>query len=167
MAERRTHTMVTGLACRAPHVKRSRVRSNKCEIVRRMFESRGPSAQDEKLARNSGGAERSRRRVRVLFGLGAVGVAALLATAWFSISTRDSERALPGVHVEGQDVSRLTRGQIAARVKAWANERGARKEALSLAGTALFFQPQSVGFRVDAEACAARALAVGRSGGFF
>ena len=132
-----------------------------------MFESRGPSAQDEKLARNSGGAERSRRRVRVLFGLGAVGVAALLATAWFSISTRDSERALPGVHVEGQDVSRLTRGQIAARVKAWANERGARKEALSLAGTALFFQPQSVGFRVDAEACAARALAVGRSGGFF
>ncbi|HET7544633.1 MAG TPA: VanW family protein [Polyangiaceae bacterium] len=131
-----------------------------------MFEPRGPSAQDEKSARVRFGADGLRRRV-VLFGLSAVGLGVLLATAWCIISTRDTERALPGVHVEGQDVSRLTRGQIAARVQAWAEQQAARKIALSLSGTALVFEPRAVGFRVDAAASAARALAVGRSGGFF
>src|SRR6188474_2867797 len=119
MAERRTHTMVTGLACQAAHVKRSREQSNKCEIVRRMFELRRSAAQGEKSAARVG----TRRQRALLFGLGVVGVSALLLSTWFVLVTRDTERALPGVHVEGQDVSRLTRAEIAARVRAWQSQR--------------------------------------------
>jgi len=133
-----------------------------------MFESRRSKAQGEKSAESeSGGREIVRRHLASFVGLGVVGACALLLTAWFVLGARDAERALPGVHVEGQDVSRLRRAEIAARVQAWATERGARKIALSVAGTALSFAPQSAGFEVDREAAAARALAIGRSGGVF
>ncbi|MEI9952622.1 MAG: VanW family protein [Pseudomonadota bacterium] len=131
-----------------------------------MFASRGGPGQAEKSAlRERSASDLARRRWR--FGLGAVGVGALLLIAWFVLGTRDAERALPGVHVEGQDVSRLTRAEIVAHVQSWATQRATQKIALSVAGTALVLEPQSVGFRVDAPASAARALAVGRSGGFF
>ena len=131
-----------------------------------MFESRsGPSPGEKSALRESGGSVLMRHRL--LFGLGAVGVCALLLTAWFVLVARDSERALPGVHVEGQDVSRLTRAEIAARVQAWANQRATQKIALSVAGSALVLEPRSIGFGVNTQAGAARALAVGRSGGFF
>ncbi|MEI9942342.1 MAG: VanW family protein [Pseudomonadota bacterium] len=133
-----------------------------------MFESRSDPGQGEKSAlRASGGADVVRRRLALRFGLGAVGVAALLLSAWFVLAARDSERALPGVRVEGQDVSRLTRAEIVASVQAWGSERATRKIGLSLAGTPLVFEPQSVGLKVDAQASAARALAVGRSGTVF
>ena len=126
-----------------------------------MFESRRSPAQGEKsVARES-----VRRQRALLFGLGVVGVGALLLSTWFVLVTRDTERALPGVHVEGQDVSRLTRAEIVARVRAWQSQRAAQKIPLSLAGATLSFSPQSAGFAVDASASAARALAVGRSGG--
>ena len=108
-----------------------------------------------------------RRQRALVFGLGAVGACALLLAVWFVLGTRDRERALPGVHVAGQDVSRLTRAEIARRVEAWATERGARKFALSLAGNTLVFEPRAVGFKVDAQASALRALSVGRSGALF
>ncbi|HKO53573.1 MAG TPA: VanW family protein [Polyangiaceae bacterium] len=107
-----------------------------------------------------------RRRLALWFGLGAVGAGVLLA-AWFALVARDSERALPGVHVEGQDVSRLTRAEIATRVRTWTSQRATQKIALSVNGTRLVLEPQAVGFNVDAQASAARALSVGRSGGFF
>jgi vancomycin resistance protein YoaR len=105
------------------------------------------------------------RRLRV--GLGAVVLGVLLFCAWFVLVARDGERALPGVHVEGQDVSRLTRAEIAARVQAWASQRATHKLALSVAGTAFVLEPQQIGFEADARGTAARALSVGRSGGFF
>ncbi len=89
----------------------------------------------------------------------------LSLSAWFVLGARDGERALPGVHLEGQDVSRLTRAEIAARVRAWAAQRATQKIALSVAGTALAVEPRALGFKADAAASAARALAVGRSGG--
>jgi vancomycin resistance protein YoaR len=131
-----------------------------------MFESSTGAGQGEKsAARERSSAEAVRRWLR--FGLGAVAACVLLLTVWFVLGTRDSQRALPGVHVEGQDVSRLTRPEIAARVQAWASQRAARKIALSVAGSALVVEPQALGFRVDAGESAARALAVGRSGGLF
>ncbi|HEY3253931.1 MAG TPA: VanW family protein, partial [Polyangiaceae bacterium] len=108
----------------------------------------------------------ARRQRGLLFGLGAVGACVLLLAAWFVLGARDSERALPGVQVEGQAVSQLTRAEIAARVQAWANQRATRKIALSVAGTPLVWVPQSAGFKVDAAQSAARALSVGRSGAF-
>ncbi len=120
-----------------------------------MFESRSAAGQGHVVRR------------RLQMGLGAVGFGALLLSAWFVLAARDSERALPGVHVEGQDVSRLTRAEIEARVQAWAAQRATRKIALSLAGTALILDPQALGFKVDSAASAARALAVGRAGGVF
>jgi len=103
---------------------------------------------------------------RLLFGLGAVSASALLLTAWFALGTRDAERALPGVRVEGQDVSGLTRAEIAERVQSWGRARSDRKIALSVAGVALAVEPRAVGFKVDSRASAARAIAVGRSGNF-
>jgi len=160
MAERRTHTMMTGLACQAAHVKRSRARGNKCEIVRRMIEPRSEAVKSEKSA-----ALAARRWLR--FGLGAVVGCAFLLCAWFVIGSSDSARALPGVHIEGQDVSRLSRAEIEGRVRSWASQQAARKIALSVAGTALVLEPRSLGFKVNEQASAARALAVGRSGNFF
>jgi len=128
-----------------------------------MFESRGSAAQGEKSAARDG----VRRQRALLIGLGVVGVGALLLSVWFVLVTRDTERALPGVHVEGQDVSRLTRAEIAGRVRAWQSQRAAQKIALSLAGATLDFSPQAVGFSVDEQASAARALSLGRSGGLF
>jgi len=112
---------------------------------------------------------RTRRRFSrpLLLALGVVGTCVLLATVWFTLEARDSERALPGVHVEGQDVSRLARPEIATRIVAWGKERLEQGIPLSVGGTALVLQPKSVGFAVDAEATAARALSVGRGGGFF
>jgi len=132
-----------------------------------MFESRGSPDQQKSALHERDARGIARRRSLRVFGLGAVGACALLLAVWFALGTRDLERALPGVHVEGQDVSRLTRAEIAQRVEAWATQRGARKIGLSLAGTPLVFEPRSVGFKVDAQAAAARALAVGRSGALF
>ena len=132
-----------------------------------MFEWRSRAGQGEKSARERGGAELARQKRALQFGLGAVGVGALLLATWFVLVTRDGERALPGVHVEGQDVSRLTRAEIAARVVAWASERAAQKITLSVAGTALVLSPPAIGFKVDGPASAARALSIGRSGGLF
>jgi vancomycin resistance protein YoaR len=104
---------------------------------------------------------------RWLFGLGAVCAAALLSVTWFVLVARDRERALPGVHVEGQDISRLTRAEIVTRIRTWAKQRTAQKFTVSIAGTPLSLEPQALGFEGDAETSAARALSVGRSGGFF
>jgi hypothetical protein len=86
-----------------------------------MFESRSDrsEAQGEKSSLHARGDKNVLRR-RLLFGLAAVGACALFSSAWFVLGTRDGERALPGVHVAGQDVSRLTRAEITARVEAWA-----------------------------------------------
>jgi len=131
-----------------------------------MSELRSNAQGENSAARDGGEPNRSRRRFALLLGLGLVGACVLLASAWFALATRDRERALPGVHVEGQDVSRLTRAEIEARVRAWASQRAAQPLAVSVAGTALVFRPQAVGFTVDARESAARALSLGRSGGF-
>jgi len=130
-----------------------------------MFGSRSGQAQGDESAERDGKSMILRRWLLVATGL--VGACALCSTVWFVIVTRDGERALPGVHVEGQDVSRLTRSEIAARVQAWARERSSQTVTLSLAGSSLSLQPQAVGFEVDAPASAATALSVGRSGSFF
>jgi vancomycin resistance protein YoaR len=132
-----------------------------------MFEAHGSRGQQKSALHDRDARGVVRRRPTLVFGLGAVGACALLLSIWFVLGTRDAERALPGVHVEGQDVSRLTRAEIIVRVEAWATERGARKIALSLAGRTLVFEPRSVGFKVDAQASAGRALSVGRSGALF
>lgn len=136
-----------------------------------MVEWRRSRAQGEKSVtrRDGGDAIRtsSRRRDALLLGLGVVGACVLLATAWFALVVRDSERALPGVHVDGQDVSRLARPQIVERVQAWGRKRAGQAISLSVDGTVFTLQPQALGFEVDAQASAARALSVGRSGGLF
>jgi vancomycin resistance protein YoaR len=133
-----------------------------------MSESRPSPVQGEKSPSPArGGSEISRRRLALLIGLAVGAACALLGTIGLIALMRDGERALPGVQVEGQDVSRLTRAEIQARVEAWARTRAAQKLALSLAGAPLVLQPQSLGFRVDAAASARRALAVGRGGGGF
>jgi len=132
-----------------------------------MFGARSGKAQGDKSAERNGKSTSLRRWLLPAIGLGVVGACVLLSTVWFAVAARDGERALPGVHVEGQDVSRLTRSEIVARVQAWASERSSQTIALSLAGTPLALQPPSVGFEVDAPASAARALSVGRSGSFF
>ena len=138
-----------------------------------MSESR--SERSEALGEKSSAGARgdgnvSRRRRVFAWRLGALAVfaaCALLLTVWFVLGTKDQERALPGVHVAGQDVSRLTRAEIVARVAAFATERARHEISVSVAGTAFVFSPQSAGFELDARASAARALAVGRSGGLF
>jgi vancomycin resistance protein YoaR len=130
-----------------------------------MFESRSRAGQGErKASRERSNADLVRRHRALQFGLGAVGVGALLLSIWLAFVTHDSERALPGVHVEGQDVSRLSRAQITLRVQAWATQRATQKIALSVAATSLVTSAQALGFKVDAPASAARALAVGRGG---
>ncbi|MES1173022.1 MAG: VanW family protein [Myxococcales bacterium] len=106
------------------------------------------------------------RRKVMLAVAGLVGTCALLLTAWFLLSERDAERALPGVQVEGMDVSRLTRDEITKRVQAWGAPRATQKIALSIASTPLVFEPEIAGFAVDAEASARLALQVGRGNGF-
>jgi len=141
-----------------------------------MVELRRSKAQAEKSVTGREGSDgeswlsRARRRHfsrPLLLGFAAVGACVLLATVWFALAARDSERALPGVHVEGQDVSRLTRPEIVARVQEWGRQRAGQGISLSVGGTAIVLSPQAVGFAVDAGASAARALSVGRSGGFF
>ena len=101
----------------------------------------------------------------MIFGaLGFVGACALLLTAWFALVVA-GDRVMPGVRLENMDVSRLTRAEVVTRVQGWAAERGARAIAAKVAGTSLSFEPQKVGFRVDAEASAARALMAGRYDG--
>ena len=124
-----------------------------------MIEPRTSADQGEKSALLA-----ARRWLR--FGLGAVIGCALLLTAWFVIGSRDGERALPGVHIEGQDVSRLTRSEIEARVRTWASQRAARKITLSVAGTQLVLEPPAIDFKINEQASAAHALALGRSGNF-
>lgn len=121
-------------------------------------ESRGPN----ELKPNG---RRAPRKV-LLKGLAVAGLGALLHTAWFALVVSKSERALPGVQVEGMDVSGLTRPEIGERLKAWSLSRAAQKITLSVAGTPLFFKPESAGFEVDGAASATRAWQVGRSRSF-
>ncbi|MET0791802.1 MAG: VanW family protein [Polyangiaceae bacterium] len=86
--------------------------------------------------------------------------------AWFSLSVRGSDRVMAGVQLEGMDVSRLTRSEIMPRIQAWAASKATRKITLTLGGTSLVFQPETAGFRIDADASASRALQLGRGGGF-
>ncbi|MEO6600767.1 MAG: VanW family protein [Polyangiaceae bacterium] len=106
------------------------------------------------------------RRKALLSAAGVVGIGALLLTACFSLRVSATERAMPGVQLEGMDVSRLTRTEIMQRVLAWSVPRATRKITLSIADASLVFEPESAGFRVDAEASAGRALQVGRGKGF-
>jgi vancomycin resistance protein YoaR len=65
------------------------------------------------------------------------------------------------------DVSGLNHDQIAEVLQAWSVQHAARRLDLTLAGSALVFEPKSVGFAVDVEASVTRALSLGRSGSFF
>jgi vancomycin resistance protein YoaR len=71
---------------------------------------------------------------------------------------------MAGVHVAELDVSQLTRDDVRARLRAWAEQRRATPLTFSLAGSTLTFEPKSAGFQVDADAAAERALTVGRDG---
>jgi vancomycin resistance protein YoaR len=106
------------------------------------------------------------RQKAVLAAAGFVGTCALLLTGWFSLSASESERAMPGVQLEGVDVSRLTRAEITERIAAWSAPRATKKITLSIASASLVFEPETAGFSVDAEASASRALQVGRGHGF-
>jgi vancomycin resistance protein YoaR len=119
---------------------------------------------DEHVAASTHESKGARRKV-MFAAAGLVGACALLLTAWFLLNVKASERAMPGVQVEGMDVSRLTRAEIAQRLQAWSDSRAARKIGLSLAGVSLSFEPQSAGFSVDVPATAGRALQAGRGGG--
>ena len=122
--------------------------------------ARGPNEREP-----SRGRGRAPRKV-LLTGLAVAGLAALLHTAWFALSVSKSDRALPGVQLEGMDVSGLTRAEISERLRAWSAPRAAGKITISVAGTPLFFKPESAGLDVDTEASATRALQVGRSRSF-
>src|SRR5260221_10416404 len=91
-------------------------------------------------------------------GLGVVGACTLLLTVNFALSQRATGRVVAGVHVAELDVSQLTRDDVRARVRAWAEQRSATPLTFSLAGGALTFEPKSAGFQVDADAAAERAL---------
>ncbi|MEO8906006.1 MAG: VanW family protein [Polyangiaceae bacterium] len=95
-----------------------------------------------------------------------MGTCALLLTAWFVIAERDGAHVAVGVKLGELPVSGLDREQIETRVRVWAAQRTALRLPASLAGSALVFEPKSVGFAVNAQASSARALAVGRSGSF-
>ena len=71
---------------------------------------------------------------------------------------------MAGVHVGDVDVSRLTRDEVRARVRAWAEQRAALPLGFSVAGAPLTFEPKSAGFRIDVDDAADRALALGRDG---
>jgi vancomycin resistance protein YoaR len=101
--------------------------------------------------------------MRLVVGL--VGVCVLLLTGSFVASERSSGRALRGVSLGELDVSGLDHHQIEVRLRAWVELRAARSIDLTLVGSHLAFQPKTVGFSVNAESSAARALAAGRSGG--
>jgi vancomycin resistance protein YoaR len=103
------------------------------------------------------------RLVLALVGLAGVGV--LLLTGSFVASERGADRALRGVRLGELDVSGLNHDQIEARLQAWVEQRAARSFDLTLVGSQLAFQPKTVGFSLNAESSAARALAVGRSAG--
>ena len=105
------------------------------------------------------------RRKVMLATAGVVGVGALLLTGWFSLTASESDRAMPGVHVEGMDVSRLTRAEIRQRVQAWGAPRATQQIPFPIAGPSQVFEPEIAGLSVDAEASASRALQVGRGSG--
>jgi vancomycin resistance protein YoaR len=127
-----------------------------------------PGADRKSAVPERGPSEGAQRRPIpwALILAGVLGGCALLLTAWFVSSERETGRALEGVRVGELDVSGLDREQIEARLRAWAEQRGARSTTLTLAASKLSFEPKTVGFVVAAEASAARALAVGRSAGF-
>jgi vancomycin resistance protein YoaR len=91
----------------------------------------------------------------------------LLLTASFVASEHRAGRALSGVKLAELDVSGLNHDQIATALEAWSAQHATRRIDLTLAGSALVFEPKSVGFAVDIEASVTRALAIGRSGSFF
>jgi vancomycin resistance protein YoaR len=126
-----------------------------------MTKPSGPDREPTAFSRGVGGA----RAMRWLFG--AVGACVLLLTGWFVSGEHVTGRALSGVRIGELDVSGLDRDQIEARAQAWAEQRAVHPVTLSLADNRLVFEPKTVGFSVDAPAAARRALAVGRTGGFF
>jgi vancomycin resistance protein YoaR len=125
-----------------------------------------PSGQDlEPPAFARGRGKGARRALR--WSLAVVGACVLLLTASFVASEHRAGRALSGVKLAELDVSGLNHDQIAALLQAWSAQRATRRIELTLAGSALVFEPKSVGFSVDVEASVTRALSIGRSGGFF
>ena len=119
----------------------------------------GPDREPPAFAR---GATRSRVTRSVL---AVVGLCGLLLTGSFVLSERGTGRVVRGVRLAELDVSGLDCEQIQAQLQAWVEQRACRSIALTLAGSPLAFQPKTVGFSVNTEASAARALSVGRSGG--
>ncbi len=100
------------------------------------------------------------------WALAAVGACGLLLTVWFVSDARSTALAMPGVHVDALDVSRLDREQIEAKLRAWLEQRSAQPVALVLSGHALSFDPKSVGFSADITGTTGRALSAGRQGNF-
>ena len=133
-----------------------------------MSDSSGPS---EKSAASTVSTERSAaagasRRRALRWAVAVVGACGLLLTVWFVIDEHDTAHVEPGVKLAELSVSGLDREQIEARLRVWAEQRGALHVPLSLAGSALVFEPKTVGFSVNVPACTQRALAAGRSGNF-
>ncbi|MEP7049395.1 MAG: VanW family protein [Pseudomonadota bacterium] len=128
-----------------------------------MSASSGPS---QKLTVPETNASRAWLRT-LSWALAAVGACMFLLTAWFVISEHDAERVVPGVKLAELSVSGLDRKQLAGRLGAWDAEHVARRVPLTLTGSALVFEPKSVGFALNVPASSAQALAVGRSGNFF
>lgn len=95
-----------------------------------------------------------------------VGACALLLTS-FALGQRDTGRIASSVHAGELDVSRLTRDEAKKRIAEWGEARRTRAFDFTLVSAPLVFTPKDAGMRVDADAAADRALAIGHEGGIF
>jgi vancomycin resistance protein YoaR len=101
-------------------------------------------------------------RRRTLRGIASVAGGGALLLGALALRPSTGDRAAFGVALEEMDVSRLSRAEIVARIQSWGRAHRAKTIACSVAGRPVTFEPETLGFSVDAEASASRALAIGR-----